>query len=176
MPLEYKPYTDNPMLDGRRKVTPEQKQLIKEQRQQGWSFRKMARFHELDKGTIKAIIDPLWYKEKQQKQYAKKPWLDYYNKEQHTKDMRKTRAKKNRLNYTNKKYPNPIPNTHFTMRQATDQYKLNHLPLQKAVKQNKIKLEMFPKSHPYPLIEKQSLASFLQSHRTKHPLANPNAK
>lgn len=55
---------------------------------------KLARRFEITRATIKAVLEPLWYAEKQRKHYAKHPWLDYYDKEKHRLAMRAIRAKK----------------------------------------------------------------------------------
>lgn len=80
--------------DGRRKVTDAMRQDIKNFHALGWSMRKLARRFEITPATVKAVLEPLWYAEKQRKHYAKHPWLDYYDKEKHRLAMRAIRAKK----------------------------------------------------------------------------------
>uniref|UniRef100_A0A6H2A6B5 Uncharacterized protein n=1 Tax=viral metagenome TaxID=1070528 RepID=A0A6H2A6B5_9ZZZZ len=99
---KYLPY-QNPELDGRCKVTPETAQSIKElyhDKKNPLSMRAIARLFDIDKGTVKAYLDPNWYKEKQQKRYKLQPWKEYYTAEKHRLAMKKVRAKKKELNYT----------------------------------------------------------------------------
>lgn len=71
-----------PNKDRRVKITPDQYDKVKTQYKKLGSFRAVARLYNVDRGTIKAIINPAWYKEKQQKRYKQKPWREYYKQQQ----------------------------------------------------------------------------------------------
>lgn len=103
MPQFPKPYT--PEEDGRFKILPERHEEIKAKSKGGRSLRSLAVEYGVDKGTIKAILDPEWYKTKQAKRYAQKPWATYYQKDEWKETMRKFRAKKRSLNKLNKSKP-----------------------------------------------------------------------
>lgn len=88
-----------PEQDARYKILPSQYQEIKKSYRKLKSYRAVARLYNVNKGTIKAIIHPNWYLQKQQKRYAKKPWLEQYQKtkSEWCKIMQKHRAKKRKL-------------------------------------------------------------------------------
>lgn len=89
-----------PEDDGRVKILPRDYLKIKRLYLRIKSLRAVAKIIEVDKGTIKAIVCPEWYKKKQLKRYAKKPWLEQYQKEKgekHNRIMREYRRKKNEV-------------------------------------------------------------------------------
>lgn len=97
MPQQILAYTDK-NNDKRRKLTDTERETIKElYKHQGATLRGLGRQFGVDRHTIKAIVDPIWYKNKQEQRYNKKPWLDYYDKERRREDMRKHRARKRKL-------------------------------------------------------------------------------
>lgn len=69
-----------PKDDRRFKILPSEYEKVKELYASLKSFKAVSRLFNVDKATIKAIIDPDWGKRKQKKRYAKKPWLDSYKK------------------------------------------------------------------------------------------------
>ena len=96
--MEYPKFS--PAQDGRVKITPDNYSEIKQQYKELLSLRAVARLWGVDRHTIKAIIDPEWYKNKQAKRYAKKPWLEWNERvrgEEWNSIMRKHRAKKQEL-------------------------------------------------------------------------------
>ena len=101
MPYSFtQPYTKEE--DGRVKLLPKHRQEIKRKHKGGRSLRSLAIEYGVDKGTIKAVINPEWYKAKQSKRYEKKPWIQYYQKDEWRLTMQKFRAKKRELNKLNK--------------------------------------------------------------------------
>lgn len=67
-----------PCEDERFKIMPEDYDLIREQHKELKSYRAVGRIWNVDRHTIKKIVCPEWYKDKQEKRYAKKPWLEQY--------------------------------------------------------------------------------------------------
>ena len=106
MPQEFKTYT-NPEQDSRRNqnIIDEKEQIIAKYNA-GTPLRELGREYNCDRHTIKAIIFPDWYKNKQEKRYAQKPWLKYYKKDEWKLVMRKYRSKKRKLGLAIKKQDN----------------------------------------------------------------------
>lgn len=107
MPQEFKPFP-RPEQDGRRKIMPEEHEQIKRDYQELQSYQKTADLWGISKRAAIFIVNPDKYKEFQRKRYEKKPWLDYYNREEHTKTIAKHRKKKKELGlYVRKSYMTP---------------------------------------------------------------------
>jgi hypothetical protein len=96
MPDGQLPYKDK-MLDGRVKLTDEQRKQIPKDYQQYKSIRYVASLYGVNKRLIQFILYPERYAQFQKDRYKKKVWLKYYDKEKHTLAIRKYRAKKRRL-------------------------------------------------------------------------------
>ena len=58
------------------------------------SSRAVAKIYGVDKKIILFIVDPEYKKRDAKRQQEQEHWKIYYNKDKHTKDMRKYRAKK----------------------------------------------------------------------------------
>ena len=123
MPTKTLPY-NNKDNDKRRKLTDTERETIKElYTRQGATLRGLGRKFGVDRHTIKAIVDPSWYKNKQQQRYNKKPWLDYYDKEQWKHTMRKHRARERSLGLMIKGDTITVPPDRLTLKEAYKHFK-----------------------------------------------------
>ena len=87
----------SPEQDGRRKIMPSQHEEVRILYLREKSLRKVAAYYEVDKQTIRFIVNPEAYKAFQEARHAKKPWRRYYHKDAWRLTMRKHRAKKRSL-------------------------------------------------------------------------------
>lgn len=79
--------------DKRRKLTEEQKKAIRENKL-GLSQRKLATMYEVSRRTIQFILDPKKLEENRKRRAERGGWKQYYDKEENTKAVRKTRRHK----------------------------------------------------------------------------------
>lgn len=86
-----------PEQDGRRRILPCLYPEVIKQYNDLKSFRAVSRLFNVNKGTIKAIIDPQWYEAKKRKRYEKKAWLVYHNTTKRRICQAKHRAKRRSL-------------------------------------------------------------------------------
>ncbi|MCK4686582.1 MAG: hypothetical protein KAT66_00470 [Candidatus Lokiarchaeota archaeon] len=94
---EFKPYK-NKKMDGRFKIIPEQYPEVIALHKKLKSSRKVAKIFRVDKKIILFIINPEYKKRDALRQKNQQHWKMYYNKEYHTKAIRKYRAKKRKFN------------------------------------------------------------------------------
>lgn len=135
MPQKTLPYQDNTQ-DKRRRLTDEEREQIKQlYTTTKATFRGLGRRFGVDRHTIKAIVDPKWYKNKLQQRYDKKPWLDYYDKEQWKLTQRKHRKRKRELNLITRADTITLSPQEATHGEIIKHYKTNHQTL----KHNNIK-------------------------------------
>jgi len=92
----YKKY-EKPENDGRIRLLPSLYEEVIARSKAGESLRALGRAYNVDRHTIKAIVDPEWYKKKQKQRYDQKMWEHNYDKEAHKLAIRKYRAKKKEL-------------------------------------------------------------------------------
>jgi len=101
MPQDFIKYTDK-KLDGRFKILPEEYPIIKAKYRELRSSRKLAKEYGVDKGTILKIVNPAFLE--RQEKYNKGRWLIYYDKDYHTKAIKKFRDKKRKLKLVINRY------------------------------------------------------------------------
>lgn len=94
---EFKTYK-NKKLDGRFKITPDQYPEVIALHKELKSSRKVAEIFGVDKKIILYIINPEYKKRDALRQKNQQHWKIYYDREYHTKAIRKYRAKKRSLN------------------------------------------------------------------------------
>lgn len=96
MPQDFKKYVD-PSQDGRRKLLPEQYEEVKEHYKISQSQRKTAKHFGVSRRLVQFITCPEKLKALQDRQREQEHWKAYYNKEEHTKAIKKYRDKKKSL-------------------------------------------------------------------------------
>lgn len=84
-------------FDRRIKLSEEQEKLIKELYAKGLSQRKIAGIVGVDRKTIYNILNPEKYLEQLKSNRENKTWKKYYNKENNSKAIKKTRRYKQNL-------------------------------------------------------------------------------
>ena len=67
--------------------------------EQWGTYSSIAKEYDLDRWTIKAIVNPEWYKEKLESARLKAPWKMYYSRVKNSEAVKKYRQKKKRLLY-----------------------------------------------------------------------------
>lgn len=96
---------DQPMLDGRRKLHPDQYEDVREAYKVLQSQRKVAEQFGCSRRLITFILNPEKLKAMQDKQREEQHWKKYYSTEERKKTMQQWRAKKKALGYV-EKHPN----------------------------------------------------------------------
>jgi hypothetical protein len=85
---------NNEKLDRRKKLTEAQKEEI---RKSDLSLRKLAEMYDVSKRTIQYIKDPEKKRQNLLRRKERGGWLQYYNKEKHTKAIKEHRDYKKKL-------------------------------------------------------------------------------
>ena len=91
MPLKYKPFTD-PMDDKRRKIHPDEHEVIIQKYKEGHSQRSLAKSYGVSRTLIGIIVNP--ERAAAVKERIKENWPKYYDREKLTKATRALRKRK----------------------------------------------------------------------------------
>jgi hypothetical protein len=96
MPQKFKKYND-PKLDGRYKITPDQYPRVRFLYGQLGSTRKVGAMFGVSKNIIAFIVNPERKENDRQRKIENKVWLRYYDRQEHNAAIQQYREKKKKL-------------------------------------------------------------------------------